>query len=134
MINYVKVRREIHVGQNPGVRFLARIFRNQDINLDTIAEEISSSTTMNYADVLGVLKALEQQISKHVLNGSAVRLGMLGAFVPSLQAKSVLDVDDCTSESIKKVRVLFKPSIKFKNVLSKASFQLKDTSIKGLVE
>lgn len=32
MINYVKVRREIHVGQNPGERYLARLVRNTDVD------------------------------------------------------------------------------------------------------
>lgn len=55
MINYVKVKRNILLGENPGERYLARLYRNQDVDLDSIAESISNSTTISYADVLAVL-------------------------------------------------------------------------------
>ncbi len=133
-VNYVKVKRMVHVGENPGEKFMARLWRNQDINLDTIAEEISNSTTMNYADVIGVVKALEQQISKYIMNGSAVKLGMLGSFVPAISAKACESADDVTNESIKRVKCLFKPSVKFRNLLAKASLKEKDLTVKGLIE
>jgi predicted histone-like DNA-binding protein len=124
----------IHCGENPGEKFLARLWRNNDINLDTIAEEISNSTTMNYADVIGVVKALEQQISKYILNGSAVKLGMLGSFVPAISSKACDSVDDVTNESIRRVKCIFKPSVKFKTMLSKASLKEKSLEVKGLIE
>ena len=60
MINYVKVKREIHVGANPGTKYLARLWRNEDVSLDTIAQEISDATTVSYPDVLAALKALHE--------------------------------------------------------------------------
>jgi hypothetical protein len=39
MINYVKVKRMIHVGENPGEHYLARLVRNQDVDLDQIIAE-----------------------------------------------------------------------------------------------
>ena len=85
MVNYVKVKRDIHVGQNPGERYVARLVRNQDIDLDSIAESISNSTTISYADVIATLKALEIEISKAILNGSAVKLNYLGSFIPQMK-------------------------------------------------
>ena len=69
-INYVKVKRNLTVGSNPGERFLARIFRTgNDVTLEQLAENISEASTLSSADILAALKALESQIAKSVLNG-----------------------------------------------------------------
>ncbi len=39
-VKYVKVKRAIHFGANPGEKFIARIFRSHDVELDQIAKEI----------------------------------------------------------------------------------------------
>ena len=62
-IKYVKVKRTINVGDNPGEKFLARIYRGQDVEIDQIASEISEATTVTHPDVLACLKALEFHIS-----------------------------------------------------------------------
>ncbi|MEE0888877.1 MAG: HU family DNA-binding protein [Bacteroidales bacterium] len=134
MVNYVKVKRDIHVGQNPGERYVARLVRNQDIDLDSIAESISNSTTISYADVIATLKALEIEISKAILNGSAVKLNYLGSFIPQMNAKSQLDIDTCDASSITRYSCRFYPSTKFKHNLKQAKFGEKNMEIKGLVE
>ncbi len=134
MVNYVKVKRDIHVGQNPGERYVARLVRNQDIDLDSIAESISNSTTISYADVIATLKALEIEISKAILNGSAVKLNYLGSFIPQMNAKSQLDIDTCDASSITRYSCRFFPSTKFKHNLKQAKFGEKNMEIKGLVE
>ena len=40
-IGYVKVKRLISVGRNPGEKFLARIFREKPIGLSEIAKRIA---------------------------------------------------------------------------------------------
>ena len=134
MINYVKVKRNIMVGNNPGERYVARLVRNQDIDLDSIAESISNSTTISYADVIATLKALEIEISKAILNGSAVKLNYLGSFIPQMNAKSQLDIDTCDASSITRYSCRFFPSTKFKHNLKQAKFSEKNMEIKGLVE
>ena len=134
MVNYVKVKRDIHVGQNPGERYVARLVRNTDVSLDTLAESIANSTTITYADVIATLKALEIEISKAILNGSAVKLNYLGSFIPQMNAKSQLDIDTCDASSITRYSCRFYPSTKFKHNLKQAKFGEKNLDIKGLVE
>lgn len=133
-IEYVKVKRNILLGNNPGERYVARLFRGQDMDLDMIAESISNSTTVSFADVLATLKALETEISKAVLNGNAVKLGYLGAFIPSIKAKSQLDVDKVDANTITRFSCRFYPSQKFKHTLKTVKFQETNLDVKGLVE
>ena len=88
MIKYVKVKRLIQVGANPGLKYLARLFRSNDVTMDQLCEEISESTTVSYPDVLACLKALEITVSRHVMNGEAVKFAYLGSFIPAIKAKA----------------------------------------------
>jgi predicted histone-like DNA-binding protein len=133
-IEYVKVKRNILLGNNPGERYVARLFRGQDMDLDMIAESISNSTTISYADVLATLKALETEISKAVLNGSAVKLGFLGSFIPSIKAMSQEEAEKVDANTITRFSCRFYPSTKFKHTLKTVKFQEANLEIKGLVE
>ena len=75
-IKYVKVKRMISTGQNPGEKYLARIFRDQDVMIEQIANDISGSTTVSYPDVLACLKAMEIHVAKYVTAGQAVKFGL----------------------------------------------------------
>jgi predicted histone-like DNA-binding protein len=130
-INYVRVKRRIAVGATPGVKFLARIFRGQDVTMDAIAKEISNSTTVAYPDVLACLKALEISISTHVLAGSAVKFYYLGHFIPGIKAKACNTLEEVDNESIKKAKCRFFPSTAFMEDLSKSTFQLVDLEVTG---
>ena len=133
-IEYVKVKRNILLGNNPGERYVARLFRGQDMDLDMVAESISNSTTISYADVLATLKALETEISKAVLNGSAVKLGFLGSFIPSIKAMSQEEAEKVDANTIIRFSCRFYPSTKFKHTLKTVKFQEANLEIKGLVE
>ncbi len=133
-INFVKVKRNINFGENPGERFVARLYRGQDISIERIATDISESTTIGYPDVIACLKAMEMHISKHILDGSAVKLGYLGSFIPQISAKSQESSDLVDASTIKKVSCRFLPSATFKHSLAKCKFQETDLVVKGQVK
>ena len=56
-IQYVIVKRDINVGNNPGEKYLAQMVREQPVDLDLIAEQIAGASTMSKADVMGVLRS-----------------------------------------------------------------------------
>lgn len=132
MIKFVKVQRNLQVGSNPGIFFLARLFRSNDVSMDQLCQEITESTTINYADVLATLKSLEVNISRHITNGSAVKLGYLGSFIPSLKVKAQATLTDVDASTIKSARCRFNASPEFKRSLAKTSFSEANLEIKGL--
>ena len=133
-VNYVKVKRTISVGNDPGEKFIARIVREQSVDLDQIAEEISGASTMSKADVLGVLQQLQVQMKAHLLRGASVKLDLLGYFTPSLRAKAVATPDEVNAQSIKGVHINFKPSKWLSKEVKNVSFRLVDPTVKGLVQ
>lgn len=131
-ISYVKVKRTINVGDNPGEKFLAQIVREQPVNLDLIADQISGASTMSKADVMGVLQQLQVQMSYHLLRGATIQLGLLGTFSPSLRARAMSTVDEVTVQSIKGLFINFRSSTWLNKEVKNVGFRLVDPTIKGL--
>ena len=133
-ISYVVVKRNIHVGDNPGEKYIARMVREQSVDLNYIAEQIAGASTMSKADVMGVLQQLQVEMSYHFLRGASVKLGLLGTFTPYLRAKSQLNADEVKASTIKGLHITFRPSSWLNTKIKGASFNLIDPNIKGLVE
>lgn len=131
-IPYVKVKRTINVGENPGEKFLAQIVREQPVDLDLIAEQISGASTMSKADVMGVLQQLQVQMSYHLLRGATIQLGLLGTFSPSLRARAMETVDEVTIQSIKGLFINFRASTWLNKEVKSVGFRLVDPTIKGI--
>ena len=132
-IQFVKVKRNINFGENPGERFIARIVREQSVNLDYIAEQIAGASTMSKADVMGVLQQLQVEMSYHLLRGASVRLGLLGTFTPNLRAKSQESADLVKADTIKGLHIAFRPSPWLTYQIKNAKFNFVDTNIKNII-
>jgi predicted histone-like DNA-binding protein len=109
-IQYVVVRRDINVGNNPGEKYIAQMIREQPVDLDLIAEQIAGSSTMSKADVMGVLQQLQEEMSYHLIRGASVRLGLLGTFTPYLRAKAQLSAEEVKASTMKGLHITFRPS------------------------
>ncbi|MDR0789656.1 MAG: hypothetical protein LBO06_02535 [Bacteroidales bacterium] len=131
-IKFVKVQRNIHTGANPGTRYLARIFRVSNITTEKLAVEISEATTVSAPDVLAALKALEIIVSRHILNGEAVKLDILGMFAPGIKATAKTTLAQVDASTIKRAYCRFYPSPDFMKQLAKASFEEANLDITGL--
>ena len=133
-IQYVIVKRDINVGNNPGEKYLAQMVREQPVDLDLIAEQIAGASTMSKADVMGVLQQLQVEMSYHLTRGASVRLGLLGTFTPYLRAKSQLDADLVKASTIKGLHITFRPSTWLKIKIKNVGYTLVDPEVKGIVQ
>ena len=109
-IGYVVVKRNIHLGGNPGEKYVAVIQREKMVEFETIAEQIVESSSMSKGDVMAVLEQLGTQMSFHLLRGASVRLPLLGIFQPAIQATAQEEYESVTADTIRKVRINFRPS------------------------
>ena len=76
---------------------------------------------------------MEIQISKYVLQGSAVKLGYLGSFIPQLKAQSQESADLVDANTIKRYGCRFYPSVDFKRNIERTKFQMTDLKVKGKI-
>ena len=131
-MRFVIVQRNIVVGSTPGIKFLARIFRNEPIDFERIAEEIAENSTMSSGDVMGVLRQLEKVIILHILDGTTVKLGALGSFMPTISAKACTSMEEVKASTIRRMWVIFRPSVAFSKRLKDSKKHIVDLDIKGL--
>lgn len=94
-------------------------------DLDQVAAEISERCTVNRADVVGILKALEQQVKRALLEGYTVRLGHIGSFRITTKAESVDDKKDATALLVRKARVRYTPSVWIKSKVNRNNITFK---------
>lgn len=132
MISYIKIKKRIAVGATPGVKFMARIFREKAVDLKTIADRISATSTMSKGDIIGVLQQLEIVLAWYIVEGIPIKLGVLGSFETGIQATACNTLEEVTEETIKRKYIIFKPSIELKKMLDDAKVNYLDLNIAGL--
>ena len=74
-----------------------------------LAEEISHSTTVTYADIKAVLDEVSVTIKRHILNSQSVHVDGLGSFRPSIHSQLVDKAEDFDASKIKGYRIIFTP-------------------------
>ena len=82
-----------------------------------MAERIQRSSTVNWADVVCVLRALQTEMIESFKKGEIVRLGNLGSFYVTLRSSGTLVLKDVKEGLIKGARVRFRPGKEIKNAL-----------------
>lgn len=88
-----------------------------EIDIDEMAERIQRSSTVNWADVVCVLRALQTEMIESFKKGEIVRLGNLGSFYVTLRSSGTLVLKDVKEGLIKGARVRFRPGKEIKNAL-----------------
>lgn len=88
-----------------------------EIDVDEMAERIQRSSTVNWADVLCVLRALQTEMIESFKKGEIVRLGNLGSFYVTLRSSGVLTLKEVKEGVILGARVRFRPGKEIKNAM-----------------
>lgn len=132
MITYQAVRRK--EPQSGQVKYYAGICATRPLELDSVAAQIQAKCTVHAADVLAVLRALQESVIEGLKDGKAVRVGDLGVIRPTLRSEGHADAKSVTSKSVKQVSVRFyanrkiyealkvtNPDVKFRSVQEAAA-------------
>ena len=93
-----------------------------EIDIDEMAERIQRSSTVNWADVVCVLRALHTEMIDSFKKGEIVRLGNIGSFYVTLRSNGVLVQKDVKEGLIKGARVRFRPGKEIKDALKTLDF------------
>ncbi len=105
------------------IKFYASIIRGSKINLRNLLEEISELNVAHSGAVLAVLEAFLSKVNYHLINGRAIELGQLGSFYPSINSLPEDSDEEVTRESIRRFKVIFRPSQLLKERLDRVKFE-----------
>ena len=128
-IGYIRKKQKLnHNGEVKEV-YLAKVCYINRIDTEGLAQDISKLCAASPADVLMHLRAMEECIGSRIANGDVVKLDTLGTFYPAIHATAVDSPDKVNQHSIKRLGMLFKPSVRLTKIVKKAGVSLVDKKV-----
>jgi predicted histone-like DNA-binding protein len=97
-------------------------------DMDRLARLIAMQCTVNRADCLAVLSALQDNIIMELEEGRIVELGELGVFQLGVRSKGHDLALEVSSNSVKKARLNFRPGTELKKMLNNLHFRKDDVA------
>lgn len=124
MIQLIPTKRVLNCnGVNKEVHLL-RLNPVQPVEFDVLARLIAQRTTLTEYEVEFVLGELQTVMIENLELGRGVRFGRLGTFEPSLKAEAVEKENDLNLSTVKKMNILYKPSLEIKKALKSFRFRI----------
>ena len=130
-IKYIRVKRNVRVGYNPGEKYMATIKRDSTIDLKRIYEDMTDLSSLSRGDIKSSVDNLLLVMIKYLCNGSTVNLGEFGIFTPFLSAEACDTLEEVTADTIRKVNIRFRPSKELILKLEQTSKELGSLEAKG---
>ena len=107
------------------MQYYPRAIQTGVIDLDTLAEQVSSSCTATPADCYAVIISLVDVVSKSLEDGKIVRLGHMGSFQVSIKGTTSISAVAVDHNNVKSASIIFRPGTKFKKMLNNLQFSKK---------
>lgn len=105
--------------------FYLKISPISPLKFDKMCDLIAERTTLSSNEVGFVLGEIKDMIIENASIGRGVDCGPLGVFVPSLSAKAVEDEKDLNLKTVRKINIVFKPSLKIKKAFKDFTMRIK---------
>lgn len=110
-VTYSVVPRKNLLKKEEPAKYYAQAQASGDVGLDEMSTRIEKACTVHGADVLAVLKVLEDELVDGLKRGEIVRLGNIGTFQLGLKSDGVEKAEDFKATQIKKAKVNFRPGV-----------------------
>ena len=125
MISLDIAQQEVAIKDKKKIMYYLRFARRQRLDFEKMCQLISERTTLNAYEVEFVLSVLQDVAIENLQLGRGIELGRLGCIEPSLNAKAVDNIDDVNLNTIKKTRLIYKPSKAIKAALKNMKYSIK---------
>jgi predicted histone-like DNA-binding protein len=122
-VKYVLVKRSNPIKPDESPKWYAQSKSDGDINLKDLGKEVIQRCTVNYADTLAVLEALNQVLIINLEGNKIVRFGDFGSFQVGIGSEGAETEKQFTSSMIKTKKVIFRPGEDLKMMLNNLKFE-----------
>lgn len=120
-LQYVVKRRMIGFGKDKTEKYVAQNHITNTLNFNDLCEEISKVGLVPSGAVKFVLDAMIDTMNFNLRKGISIQLGDFGQFRPGISSKSQNTEAEVDSDTIRRVKIVFTPGYKFRDMLGKAS-------------
>lgn len=103
-------------------KYYAQAQARGDVGLDEIYTRVEKACTVHAADVLAVLKVLEDEVIDGLQRGEIVRLGNIGTFQLGLKSMGAETEESFKPTLIKKAKINFRPGVALANSLKTLTY------------
>lgn len=124
MIQLIPFKRMVNVNGETKQMYALRLNPVQPVEFDVLARLIAQRTTLTEYEVEFVLGELQSVMIENLELGRGVRFGRLGTFEPSLKAEAVEKENDLNLSTVKKMNIIYKPSLEIKKALKNFRFRI----------
>lgn len=118
---------KVHLNGQSVERAVLELDRAVAQDFDKMCEDIAKRTTLSGNEVAFVLAEVAEQVVENLRLGRATPLGKLGKIVPSISCQAVGSQEELSVDSVKKINLVYKPSIFLKRALKDLQFRIKRT-------
>lgn len=127
-IKYVVKKRVFGFDKTKTEKYVAQNFLTNTVDARDLCKEISMFGMIPEGAVKHVLDALIDALNNNLNKGISVQLGDFGCFRPGINCKSQDSAEAVDASTIKRLKIIFTPGYKFKDMLSRASIKRLDLS------
>ena len=103
--------------ESPVSKYVAANVLVGSIDYNKLCDEVNQRTGIHRGIVDVVIKGVQDTMISFLEEGFSVKLGEFGTFRPSLQAKSQDKEEDVDADTVSRVKIIFTPGIKFRQML-----------------
>ena len=123
-IPYDKVSKVMAVGSKKGKTLYGPRVYNQGVkSARELVKDISASSTMSPSDAKLIDNVFGEMVTRYLLMGYIVDLGVMGNIRPKFDSKAVDTLEECNADSIRRITVQFKGSDELKEAVDKITFE-----------
>ena len=122
-LKYVVKKRVFGFDKTKTEKYVAQNVITNTVNFRDLCKEVSMFGMIPEGAVKHVIDALIDALNTNLNKGLSVQLGDFGCFRPGMSCKSQKEEKDVDADTVRRVKIVFTPGYKFKDMLKKASIQ-----------
>lgn len=130
-VGFSVVPRKNLIDKEAPAKFYAQAQSSGDVGLDEMSSRIEKACTVHGADILAVLKVLEDEMIDSFQRGEIVRLGNIGSFQVGVRSGGAEKEEEFKATLIKRAKVNFRPGKALRDMLKTLEYGKVSTRAKS---
>lgn len=122
-VSFKLVPKQNNLVSPPEVKWYPCAVSKGEADLDSLADVVSSRSSMSRADCYGVIIGLTEAIGEALADGKIVRIDALGTFQITIQGTAADSPEELGKSTIKGTKIVYRPSKKMKKRLENINFK-----------
>lgn len=120
-LKFAVKKRAMGFGKDKKEKYVAQNVITNTVGFRDLCKEVSMFGMIPEGAVKHVIDALIDTLNTNLNKGLSVQLGDFGYFRPGMQCKSQDTAEAVDADTVQRVKIVFTPGYKFKNMLDKVS-------------